>query len=216
MKRILSLLLIFLLSACNNSTVKEEIKSNTLPNKDNPNSTLMSESPLSALNIDDYLFLDNVMYVDTRSPQMFLQEGHIAGFVNIPYYEGICRHEKEDGILFTMDKITNEDGTFIPMGNTGSFKPNYKESIQILYNTFPKDKQIVFIASAGVESCYLMNLLIQYGYDASLLYNAGAVSNTLGKNVAYKDLENKKHFVEPIDTFNTSNYIDWGELTPIE
>lgn len=216
MKKVLIVLFVILLSACSTPQTEEKIEIKILPTKEDSSSTLMSESPLSALNIDEYLFLENVVYVDTRSPQMFLEEGHIAGFVNIPYYEGICCHEKEDGILFTMDKIKNDDGTFIPMGNTGSFKPNYEESIQILYDTFPKDKQIVFIASAGVESCYLMNLLIQYGYDASLLYNAGAVSNTLGKNVAYKDLENKKHWVEPIDTFSINNHINWGELTPIE
>lgn len=216
MRKILLILLSFILCSCTNVQVNEETKQITLPIKQDPSSTLMSESPLSSLNIDEYLFLKDVLYVDTRSPQMFYQEGHIAGFVNIPYYEGICCHEKEDGILFTMDKVMNDDGTFIPMGNTGSFKPNYEESIQILYNTFPKDKQIVFIASAGVESCYLMNLLIQYGYDASLLYNAGAVSNTLGKNIAYKDLEDKKYFVGPIDTFSVNSHIDWGELTPKE
>lgn len=216
MKKIIPVLLVVLLCACSKEIVQEEQQITSLPIKDDPNSTMMSESPLSSLNIDDYLFLDNVMYVDTRSPQMFLEEGHIAGFVNIPYYEGVCCHEQKDGILFTMDKIRNDDGSFIAMGNTGSFKPNYKESIQILYDTFPKDKQIVFIASAGVESCYLMNLLIQYGYDASLLYNAGAFSNTLGKNIAYKDLDNKKHFIEPIDSFKVNNIIDWGELTPLQ
>ena len=215
-KKVLLLLLTISLCGCNGNNTKEEIQIKTLPDKSNPNSTSMSDSPLSALNIDDYLFLDNVMYVDTRSPQMFLEEGHIAGFVNIPYYEGICQHEVKEGILFNMDKIKNADGTFIPMGNVGSFKPNYQESVDILYQTFPKDEKIVFIASAGVESCYLMNLLIQYGYDASLLYNAGAVTNSLGKNVAYKDLDNTKHFVGPVDTFKVDNYIDWGKLTPIE
>lgn len=215
MKKLLTILLALSLCACE-SVKEEETKITSLPIKNDPNSTMMSESPLSASNIDDYLFLDDVMYVDTRSPQMFLLEGHIAGFINIPYYEGICCHEIEDGILFNMDKIKNEDGSFIPMGNVGSFKPNYKESVDLLKATFPKNKQIVFIASAGVESCYLMNLLIQYGYDASLLYNAGAVTNTLGKNVAYKDLENKKHFVAPVESFSVNNHINWGELTPIE
>lgn len=215
MKKVLIILLIVLLCGCS-SQKQEESKVITLPLKEDPNSSMMSESPLSALNIDDYLFLDDVMYVDTRSPQMFLAEGHIAGFINIPYYEGICCHEKEEGILFKMDKIRNEDGSFIAMGSVGSFTPNYKESVQILNETFPKDKKIVFIASAGVESCYLMNLLIQYGYDGSLLYNAGAMTNTLGKNIAYKDLEDKKHFVEPIESFTVNNHINWGELTPIE
>ena len=216
MKKIVITLLAILLCGCHTKSVEEKPQILTLPEKSEPSSTSMSDSPISALNIDDYLFLDDVMYVDTRSPQMFLEEGHIAGFVNIPYYEGICCHEIEEGILFNMDKIKNEDGSFIPMGNTGSFKPNYKESVQILYDTFPKDEKIVFIASAGVESCYLMNLLVQYGYNPSLLYNAGAMSNSLGKNVAYKDLENKKHYVGPVDTFKVDAHIDWGELTPIE
>lgn len=217
MKKTIIVLLMLLLSGCSNSKKENETTVLTdLPKKADPSSTLMSESPLSASNIDDYLFLKDVMYVDTRSPQMFLYEGHIAGFVNIPYYEGICCHQIEDGILFNMDKITNDDGSFIPMGNVGSFKPNYKESIQILYDTFPKDKKIVFMASGGVESCYLMNLLIQYGYDGSLLYNAGAITNSLGKNIAYIDIDDPKHFVEPIESFTVKNRIGWGELTPIE
>lgn len=215
-KKLTLLLIIILLCGCSVDKAEIEDQTKSLPNKENPESTSMSDSPISALNIDKYLFLENVMYVDTRSPQMFLEEGHIAGFANIPYYEGICCHEIKDGILFNMDKIKNDDGSFIPMGNVGSFKPNYEESVEILYRTFPKDEKIVFIASAGVESCYLMNLLIQYGYDASFLYNAGAVTNSLGKNVAYKDLQNKEHFVGPIDTFKVDNKIDWGELTPIE
>lgn len=220
--KLLIILSAILLSACSSNNTIVQIESSNvetkkaLPIKEIPESSLMSESPLSAENIDDYLFIEDVMYVDTRSPYMFYSEGHIAGFMNIPWYEAICQHEVSDNILFSMDKIRDKDGNVIAnMGDVGSFSPNYEESVSLLYATFPKNKQIVFIASAGVESAYLMNLLIQYGYDANLLYNAGAVTNSLGKNVAYKDLKNTKHFVKPIDTFEVDAKISWGQLTKI-
>jgi len=213
MKKITILILTIFLIACSNN-VQEEIK---LPTKEKPESTKMTDSPLSSKNIDEYLFIDDVMYVDTRYFNQFINEGHIAGFINISFHEMIATFEKKNNVLFTMNKIRDNNGNVIAnVGDIGSFKPNYEESIELLKSIFPIDKQIVFIASAGVESSYMMNLLIQYGYDASKLYNAGAFSNSLGNNVAYRDLNDKKYYVEPIDVYEINFTINWGELTPIE
>ena len=57
-----------------------------LPEKSNPQSALMSDSPISPTNLDDYLFLDDVLYFDLRSPAQLAEEGSVAGFVNIPFY----------------------------------------------------------------------------------------------------------------------------------
>ena len=38
-----------------------------------PQSALMSESPISPTNLDDYLFLDDVLYFDLRSPRSWLR-----------------------------------------------------------------------------------------------------------------------------------------------
>lgn len=223
MKKLLMVLLAVMLAACTASTNKESVEPpaeeeiRKLPDKEIPDSSLMSESPLSPLNIDNYLFIDDVLYIDTRSPQQFNEEGHVAGFTNIPFYESIATYNDNPESLFEMKKVKGDDGkTNILLGDVGSFFPRYKESEELLEYTFPRDKQIVFIATAGVESCYLINLLKQYGYDASLLYNAGSFTNSLGPNVAYKELDDVKYYVEPIAIYKVASSFDWGELTAIE
>ena len=57
-------------------------------------------------NIDDYLFRQDCIYLDTRYPYQFYQEGCIAGFMNLPFYEYIADFNKEAGALFTITKIT--------------------------------------------------------------------------------------------------------------
>lgn len=216
MKKFLIIMLAIMLTACNsNNNNKEQIKE--LPKKENSESSLMSDSPISASNIDEYLFLEDVMYVDTRSSEQFLVNGHIAGFVNIPFYEVVGNFEEKDSILFHIEKIRDENNNLIAnVGEVGSFIPNYEESEEYLKDIFPTDKQIVIIATAGVESSYLINLLIQYGYNPANLYNAGAMENSLGKNVAYLDLENTKYLVKGIDAYRMNITYNWETLTKIE
>ena len=221
MKKLIILFMSVFLVSCSSPVenkeeiVEEEIK--TLPLKEIVDSPLMSESPLSPLNIDEYLFLDDVVYIDTRSPQQYVEEGHIAGFTNIPFYEAIAHYADSPYALFKMVKVKDENGKVTAqLGDVGSYIPLYEESEELLYETFPRNKQIVFIATAGVESCYLINLLKQYGYDPALLYNAGSFSNSLGPNIAYKEYENAKYMVKPIAPYQLTWNIKWGELTPIE
>lgn len=219
-KLIKILIVVFMLFSCNQTTNNqinnEEIKKE-LPKKEKADSPLMSESPLNPLNIDDYLFIEDVLYIDTRSPKQFINEGHIAGFTNIPFYESIAHYIDSDQVLFKMVKVKDDQGnTTVLLGDVGSYVPLYEESEELLNATFPKDKQIVFIATAGVESAYLINLLIQYGYDASLLYNCGSFTNSLANNVAYLDYLKAKYLVKPIAVYDVNVDYNWGELTPIE
>lgn len=50
-----------------------------LPEKSNPQSALMSDSPISPTNLDDYLFLDDVLYFDLRSPAQLLRKALSPG-----------------------------------------------------------------------------------------------------------------------------------------
>ena len=217
MKKVLIVMLVVLLTACSSNSNNNEEEIKELPQKDISESSLMSDSPISASNIDEYLFLDDVMYVDTRSSDQFSVNGHIAGFVNIPFYEVIANFEEKDNVLFHIEKIRDENNNLIAnVGDVGSFIPNYEESIEYLKDIFPVNKQIVFIATAGVESSYLINLLIQYGYDPANLYNAGSMENSLGKNMAYLDLENTKYLVKGIDAYHMNITYNWETLTKIE
>lgn len=72
-----------MLGACSN--VAEEIKQ--LPEKENVSSSLMSDSPINASNIEDYLFLENNKY---------LVKGIDAYRMDINYnWEALTKVEKE-------------------------------------------------------------------------------------------------------------------------
>ena len=191
--------------------------SNELPVKESPNSTSPLDSPITVTNIDEFLFRNDTFYVDTRDASQIVEEGFIAGFTNIPFYEVLVSLKQKDQVLFTMKKMTDDNGKVtVLLGDVGSFVPNYKESEQIIKEIFPKDKNIIFFSTAGVEATYLMNLLIQLGYDSSKLYNAGHFSNSMGKNVAYREYKDAKYYVEGIQSYKVTYTVDWGELTKIE
>ena len=223
MKNVLLLLLTFSLCACspgNSSSVSESTaepvptsSTVSLPEKEIADSSLASESPITPLNIDEYLFLENVQYVDLRSSQQIVSEGFIAGFENIPFYEMLVSWKPMDNILFTMQK-TEDPKEYI--GSVGSFFPHYEESEEILSSLFSREKQIVFFSTAGVESAYMINLLIQYGYDPSRLYNAGSFTNSVGSNISYKDSKTHKYYIEGTNIYTVQTQYSWEDLTVIQ
>ena len=186
----------------------------TLPAKPVPESAVAADSPLNALNIDNYLFLDGVRYFDLRSAGQMYSEGAIAGFLNIPFYDVIVSWQRQENVLFTMQKSSENKETYL--GGVGTFSPNYEESETILYEIFPHDNDIVFISTAGVEAAYMINLLIQYGYDPAKLYNAGTFTNGIGDTVAYRDYPEHRFYIEPLQAFQVTLSFDWGELTVLE
>ena len=48
------------------------------------------------------------------------------------------------------------------------------------------------------------------------LYNAGAMENSLAKNIAYFDLENPRYKIDGIDAYKMKIEYNWGELTPYD
>lgn len=214
MKRmILVLIFITLIIGCSNKPQPESPK--PFPEKSIPNSTLMSESPINALNLDDYLFRKDTVYIDTREINQWLEEGHVAGFINVPFYQALANIRTESDVLFSFDRIRDSLGNVtVSLGEPGSFTANYQESLSILNSIFPKNKNIVVISTAGVEASYLIALLIQVGYDGSKLYNAGPFSNSVGGNIAYRDYKDAKHLVTGTNAFTLDYKINFGELTP--
>ena len=222
MKKKFLILLVLCLCGCNVSQNNEDTPvDNTpvvidLPEKDDPNSTVMSESPITPLNIDNYLFREDCLYLDTRSPKQFYMEGSIAGFINLPFYEYVADFNADVNALFTIKKIKNDDGSIIYPGDPGSFIANYEESEELIKDLIPNNKKILIIATAGVESCYLMNLLIQLGYDPANLYNVGSFTNGMGDDIAYRNYSEAKHLVEPFELYDTNIEYNWENLTPIK
>ena len=81
---------------------------------------------------------------------------------------------------------------------------------------FPKDKNILVIATAGVESCYLLNLLVQLGYDEEKLYNVGSFTTGMGNDIAYVSRKDAKYLIKPFYVDDTVISYDVEGLTPIE
>lgn len=218
MKKILICIVIFLLAGCQIKNkeivvteIDNEIETSALPAKMDKSNN-MSLSPINPKNIDDYLFRDDCIYIDTRDPEQFYEEGSIAGFVNIPFYGYICDFKKGTGSLFTFTKISDE----ILLGDSGSFIANYEESEEVIKSMFPKDKNILVIATAGVESCYLLNLLVQLGYDEEKLYNVGSFTTGMGNDIAYVSRKDAKYLIKPFYVDDTVISYDVEGLTPIE
>ena len=219
MKKILLFILsLVLMTGCAGNGNKFDV----IPEKHDPSGVSIESSSVTTKNIDDYLFRDDVVYVDLRSYSEIAREGHIAGFGFYPFYDFIATLEgsvdenknPKDNRLF---KMKNQMGM---IGQVGNFAPNYEESEQILNELFPKDKYIFTITISNNESMYFLNLLIQYGYDASKLYNIGGFSIGTGlNNVAYVNIENPKYLVEGnplISTTNQNTTFDFfNGLTPI-
>lgn len=216
MKKILSCLCLILLVGCQNTSNVDDgaIEEIVVPSNLS-DSMLISDSVILPSNLDQYLFLEDVYYVDTREPNQFLEEGHVAGFINIPYYEVIASLNNED-TLFKMKKVFDENNKLIiGLGENGSYEPIYEESISILKSLFPQKKKIFIISTAGVESTYLANLLMQYGYDANLIYNVGNFSNTVGNIASYRELTDVKYKVEGLNSYKLVYRFDFGELKKI-
>jgi rhodanese-related sulfurtransferase len=218
MKRFVIIGLLFILVACQEVIVEDERDEDLVIELpiNTSESMLINDSIILPYNLDNYLFLEDVFYVDTREPNQFLEEGHVAGFVNIPFYELIANLTTNDIVLFKMNKIFDSNNKLIiNLGEVGSYEPIYEESVSILKSIFPNKKKIFIISTAGVESTYLANLLIQYGYDVSNIYNVGNFSNSVGKSTSYRELIGSKYKVEGLNAYKLTYQFDFGELNKI-
>lgn len=186
-----------------------------IPAKISPTSTSPLQSPVNTKNIDSYMFRDDVQYVDLRSSEMILEEGYIAGFEFVPFYDIIASFSKGE-TLYQMKNITQDDGSTIAAGQIGGFIAQYEESNRIIKSLFDEDKYIFFVSQGGSESSYIINLLIQLGYNGNLLYNIGGVMNTESVP-SYSSIQTNKYFVEGQGNLDVSiNYNLIEGLTRIE
>ena len=214
MKKIIILVVVFLLVGCKNTSDNTDIDSNALPAKVSATDSGARTSPINSSNLDKYMFRDDVQYVDLRSAKMVLEEGYVAGFEFIPYYSIIASFNEYDA-LFQMRTVIGEDGTRYPAGQVGGFVPQYLESEQLVKNLFSRDKYIFLISQGGSEGSYLIKLLLQLGYNGEKIYNVGGVSHNEGI-ASYKSVESNKYYVKGNGTWKAKIDYDYlSDLTPI-
>lgn len=133
---------------------------------------------INELNIDKYLNREDAVYRDMR---MLVDEanyeaiggdrylsGIVDGFevVPLPYLIVPAGLPEQVGKSYEGNTLfkTNEDGTFTP---------NYKESMQIMEDLFPKDKVIFLMCGGGGYAGMTKNLLVSLGWDGDKIYNTG-------------------------------------------
>lgn len=207
MKRIITgLFLTILLVGCTTKTNNNE----TIPAKINPLGVSPLDSSVTTLNIDNYLFREDSVYIDLRPIEWVAKYGYIAGFTFIPFYNFLCRQSNNvNGFENIMFKMNVQDH---------SFTPNYKESVQILKSLFPEDKKIFLISSSGDECSYTMYLLEQYGYDLSAIYNIGPFSTASTLQIpAYDGMAGAKYLVKGNELIDGEQNVVFKldvELTP--
>ena len=136
--------------------------------------------------IDNYLSRSDAVYRDLR---MLKDPGNYEAIGGDSYLSGFV-----DGFeVVPFPYIVNVDGLPAEVGSTyngktlftnenGEYKANYKESLQILEDLFPKDKVIFLMCGGGGYSGMMKNMLVALGWDGSKIYDVGGYWFYEGEN----------------------------------
>ncbi len=215
------LLLALVLSACG---AKSGLLSLPAPQTDE-DSQFGVDKNINMETIDNFLGREDVVYRDVRmlfDPADYAAIGGeadltrtIEGFKIVPYpYLATLAQLPVEGAycgdcLFTV--------AWTAEGEVSSAKENYRESMMILEELFPKDKAIFLMCGGGGYAGMTKSLLIFLGWDPALLYNVGG-------NWSYQG----DHGVELIQYSEDANgndyfatwradyaYIDFSRLHPV-
>ena len=112
-------------------------------------------------NLDSYLGLSNVLYIDLRDFDEKIDDGYIDGFTFLPFYDYL----EVQNILKRTD-------------NTWDFTPSVINNFFAINALFDQDKIIFLVDSNGERSGFVKEALEFLGYDD--VYNIGAVSDYTG------------------------------------
>lgn len=170
--------------------------------------------------IDKYLGRSDAVYRDMRmlkDPGKFeaiggdsYLSGFVKGFEVVPYpyltevkgLPDVVGKSYTGKTLFTQ----KEDGTY---------KANYKESLDILEYYFPKDKIIFLMCGGGGYAGMTKNLLVSLGWNADRIYDVGGYWFYNGKNnVQVKREVNGKNVYDNWKV--TYHDIDFKSLTEVK
>ena len=169
--------------------------------------------------IDKYLGRSDSVYRDMRmlkDPGNYealggdsYLSGFVKGFEVVPYpylteVKGLPEVVGDSYVgrtLFTQD----EDGTY---------KANYKESLEFLEYYFPKEKYIFLMCGGGGYAGMTKNLLVSLGWDADKIYDVGGYWYYNGENNVQvkKTIDNKTSY----DFWKVTYHdIDFDSLTEV-
>ena len=144
------------------------------------------------LNRADAVYRDLRMLKDPGNYEAIGGDSYLSGFVDgfevvpFPYLVNVTGLPSEVGGTYNGKTLfTNEDG---------SYKANYKESMDVLEALFPKDKVIFLMCGGGGYSGMMKEMLVALGWDEKTIYDVGGYWFYEGENdvKVKRDLEDGK------------------------
>lgn len=124
-------LLVFILTSCEEEMTITEIT---------------SASEITMANLDEYMYRDDVQYVDLRNFNDPFMSGTIDGFVNIPFFD------------YLDYRAFDRNGVF-------EFEPDQILNVREIERLFDEDKAIFLYADGCIRSGYLKDVLDYLGYE---------------------------------------------------
>ncbi len=172
MKRIITLIILLLcLCACGNGLPKPQIADGIR------GSQLGIDKNINESTIDKYLGRNDSVYRDMR---MLVDEAHYENIGGDSYLSGFVKGFE----VVPYPYLCNVEGLPEEVGNTYSgptlfthsengYTPNYKESMSILEELFPKDKVIFLMCGGGGYAGMTKGMLVSLGWNPDKIYNTG-------------------------------------------
>ena len=169
--------------------------------------------------IDQYLGRYDSVYRDMRMLEdpgnyeaiggdRFLS-GFVGGFevVPLPYLAPVSGLPEAVGDTYKGDTLFSVD-------SEGNYVANYEESLTILQELFPKDKNIFLMCGGGGYAGMTKAMLVSLGWDASKIWNVGGYWYYEGEhNVEVKKTNEQGETYYDFDSVNYHE-IKFDELTP--
>jgi rhodanese-related sulfurtransferase len=202
------------------------IESETLPDIPTPELSegmrgqLGIDKNVNETTIDAYLNRSDSVYRDMRLPvdpanyeniggDKYLS-GIVAGFevVPLPYIIAPEGLPEEVGTSYT-------GSTLFTRLENGKVVANYDESMQILEDLFPKDKNIFLMCGGGGYAGMTKSLLVELGWDGDKIWNVGGFWYYEGNNKVDIKTEDGKYAFWNLDyhlidfkTLTAKHYVD--------
>lgn len=123
------------------------------------------------LNRSDSVYRDMRMLEDPGNYEAIGGDSHLSGIIEgfevipYPYLTEVKGLPEEVGESYKGKTLFTEEN--------GTYKANYKESLEFLEYYFPKDKYIFLICGGGGYAGMTKNLLVSLGWDKNKIYNVG-------------------------------------------
>lgn len=164
------------------------------------------------LNRTDTVYRDMRMLKDPGNYEAIGGDSYLSGFVSgfevvpYPYLVNVKGLPSEVGASY--------EGPTLFTYENGKYTKNYEESLQILEDLFPKNKNIFLMCGGGGYAGNTKDLLVSLGWDETKIYNIGGYWYYKGNNnVQVKRVTNDKTYYD----FWKVNYhnIDFNSLTKV-